>query len=120
MALVADLQDRAPRTKPFLGGWRNSVTGLIYHNACTQTRGDGATRRCGIAQTVSLVDAITEVVHDRAVQVHFLPDVRDVFIVPGIFSPSATPEDAAGIAPLSRQRDSAIVDSVVKIQKCYR
>lgn len=117
MAAVLELQD-CPCAKPFLGGWRNTVTGLIYHNACTQTRGRGRRTRSRITQTVTLVDAITDVVHDRAVQVQFLPDVRDRIVA--VSSCVAKEAPAGEIEPLSRQDNSRILDGVVKIQRCYR
>lgn len=119
MAVVARIQDCGSRTKPFLGGWRNTVTGLIYHNACTQTRNGG--RRSRITQTVAVVDMVTDVVHDQAVQVeamHFLPDIRDRIIAPGIFSSSML-TSIKEIKSLSYQNNK-ILNSVVKIQKCYR
>ncbi|XP_072743924.1 IQ motif and ubiquitin-like domain-containing protein [Anoplolepis gracilipes] len=115
MAVVARIQDHDPRAKPFLGGWRNTVTGLIYHNACTQTHGD-CTTRSRITQTITVVDAVTDVVHDQAVQVEFLPDVRDKIISPGISSFPATEE----AKPLTCQDNSSILNSVIKIQKFYR
>ncbi|XP_029164963.1 IQ and ubiquitin-like domain-containing protein [Nylanderia fulva] len=114
MEVVARIQDSM--AKPFLGGWRNTVTGLIYHNACTQTHG---TTRNRITQTVTVVDAVTDVVHDQAVQVHFLPDARDKIITPGISS-FLTPKTVEEAGPLSRQDDSNILDSIIKIQKYYR
>lgn len=115
MAVAAGIQDRDPRTKPFLGGWRNTTTGLIYHNASTQTPHGTTTNR--ITQTVAVVDAVTEVVRDQAVQVHFLPDARDRIIAPGVFSPSTAAEKAE---LLSRQGTSRILDRVFKIQRYYR
>lgn len=114
MAVVSGIQDCGSSTKPFLGGWRNIVTGLIYHNACTQTRSDGTRSR--ITQTVTVVDTVTDVVHDQAVQVEarqLLPDVRDRIIAPGI-SFIKTSEAK------SCRDNSRILDSVVKIQKYYR
>ncbi|KAM0733471.1 IQ motif and ubiquitin-like domain-containing protein [Formica fusca] len=117
MAVVARIQDHDLKAKPFLGGWRDTVTGLIYHNACTQTY-DGCTTRSRITQTITVVDAVTDVVHDQAVQVEFLPDVRDKIISPGISSfLTATTEE---VKPLPRQDNNSILDSVIKIQKCYR
>jgi len=121
MAIVEGIQDYGSRTKPFLGGWRNIVTGLIYHNACTQTRSDDGTKS-RITQTIAVVDTVTNVVHDQAVQVEamqFLPDVRDKIIVPGIFS-FRTPASIEEIKPLSYQDNSKIFDNVIKIQRCYR
>lgn len=116
MAVVADsTQNRRPRTtKPFLGGWRNTVTGLIYHNACTQTH--NTTRSNGVAQTVAVADAITEVVHDQAVQVHFLPDARDRVVTPGVSHFGAEGVESS----VSRGIDETLLGSVVKIQRCYR
>ncbi|XP_071629952.1 IQ motif and ubiquitin-like domain-containing protein [Temnothorax longispinosus] len=124
MAVVARIQDYGSRTKPFLGGWRNTVTGLIYHNACTQTRSgaDGGTRS-RITQTVAVVDTVTDVVHDQAVQVEamqFLPDIRDKIIAPGNSSFGKLPASVEEVKSSSRQKNSRILDSVVKIQKCYR
>jgi len=118
MATVRTLQDRDSSRKPFLGGWRNTVTGLIYHNACTQTPGGGKTTS-RITQTITLVDAITDVVHDRAVQVQFLPDVRDRIIAAAISS-FVAPALAKEVEPLRRRDRSSLVNSVVKIQRCYR
>ncbi|XP_011706279.1 PREDICTED: IQ and ubiquitin-like domain-containing protein [Wasmannia auropunctata] len=120
MAIVARIQDYSSRTKPFLGGWRNTVTGLIYHNACTQTRGGGTKSR--ITQTITAVDTVTDVVHDQAVQVEatlFLPDARDRIVVPGISS-FRTPASIEEVKPLTYQDNSRILDCVVKIQRCYR
>lgn len=64
-----------------------------------------------------VVDAVTDVVHDLAVQVDFLPDVRDKIISPGISSFLPTTGEAKS---LPRQDNSSILDSVIKIQKCYR
>lgn len=116
MEIVARMQD--PMAKPFLGGWRNTVTGLIYHNAYTQTHGSRTTRST-ITQTVTVSDAVTDVVHDQAVQVQFLPDARDKIITPGIPS-FLTPETVEEVRPLSYEDDSNILDSVIKIQKYYR
>lgn len=117
MAVVARIQDHDPKAKPFLGGWKDTVTGLIYHNACTQTH-DGSTTRSRITQTITVVDAVTDVAHDQAVQVDFLPDVRDKIISPGISS-FLTPTTEE-VKPLPRQDNSSILDSVIKIQKYYR
>lgn len=120
MAVVARIQDCGSGTKPFLGGWRNTVTGLIYHNASTQTRSGGTRNR--ITQTVAVVDTVTDVVHDQAVQVeaiHFLPDIRDKIIASGISS-FETPASVEEVKSLSYQDNNRILDSVVKIQKCYR
>lgn len=120
MAIVAGMQGYDPKTKPFLGGWRNTVTGLIYHNACTQTHSDRMTRS-RITQTVAVVDAITGVVHDRAVQVQFLPDARDKIIAPGASSlETARDASAEEVESLSCLDSSKILDSIVKIQRCYR
>jgi len=117
MATVTALQERDSSRKPFLGGWRNTVTGLIYHNACTQTHGGGKmTSR--ITQTTTLVDAITDVVHDRAVQVQFLPDARDRIIAAVSSFVASAP--AKQVEPLRRRDRSRLIDSVVKIQRCYR
>ncbi|XP_070167525.1 IQ motif and ubiquitin-like domain-containing protein [Polyergus mexicanus] len=116
MAVVARIQNHDLKAKPFLGGWRDTVTGLIYHNACTQTY-DGCTRRSRITQTITVVDAVTDVVHDQAVQVEFLPDVRDKIISSGISSFLTTTTEE--VKPLPRQ-DNSILDSVIKIQQCYR
>ncbi|KAG5344286.1 IQUB protein, partial [Acromyrmex heyeri] len=121
MAIVERIQDYGSRTKPFLGGWRNIVTGLIYHNACTQTRSDDGTKS-RITQTIAVVDTVTDVVHDQAVQVEamqFLPDARDRIIVPGIFS-FRTPASIEEIKPLSCQDNSRILNNIIKIQRCYR
>lgn len=116
MAVVAKIQDYDPKTKPFLGGWRNTVTSLIYHNACTQTHG-GYTTKSRITQTIAVVDAITDVVHDQAVQVEFLPDVRDKIISPEMsFLTAAVAETKS----LACQDNNSILDSAIKIQKCYR
>lgn len=118
MAVAARIQDYGSRTKPFLGGWRNTVTGLIYHNACTQTRNDETRSR--ITQTVAVVDTVTDIVRDQAVQVEtkqFLPDIRDRIIVPGISS-FGRPASVEKIK--SSCQDSKIIDNVIKIQKCYR
>lgn len=117
MAVVARIQDHDPKAKPFLGGWRNTVTGLIYHNACTQTHG-GCTTKSRITQTIAVVDAITIVVHDQAIQVEFLPDVRDKIISPETFS-FLTPA-MEETKPLVCQDNNSILDSVIKIQKYYR
>lgn len=121
MAVVVRIQDYGSRTKPFLGGWRNTVTGLIYHNACTQTHNGGTRSR--ITQTVAVADTVTDVVHDQAVQVkamQFLPDIRDRIIAPGIFS-FGMPTSVKEVKSLSCQDyNKRILDSVVKIQKCYR
>ncbi|XP_011872468.1 PREDICTED: IQ and ubiquitin-like domain-containing protein [Vollenhovia emeryi] len=106
--------------KPFLGGWRNIVTGLIYHNACTQTRSGGTRSR--ITQTVAVVDTVTDVAHDQAVQVdaiQFLPDIRDRIVAPGISS-FGMPVSDEEVKSLSCQDTNRILDSVVKIQRCYR
>ncbi|KAL6447585.1 hypothetical protein ACFW04_000051 [Cataglyphis niger] len=113
MAAVARIQDHDPKAKPFLGGWKDTVTGLIYHNACTQTH-DGCITKSRITQTIMVVDAVTDVVHHQAVQVDFLPDVRDKIISPGISSFLPSTEEAKS------QDNSSILDSVIKIQKCYR
>ncbi|XP_071574063.1 IQ motif and ubiquitin-like domain-containing protein [Temnothorax nylanderi] len=124
MAVVARIQDYGSRTKPFLGGWRNTVTGLIYHNACTQTRSGAGGTRSRITQTVAVVDTVTDVVHDQAVQVEamqFLPDIRDKIIAPGNSFFGKLPASVEEVKSLSRQKNSIrILDSVVKIQKCYR
>ncbi|XP_012232555.2 IQ motif and ubiquitin-like domain-containing protein [Linepithema humile] len=117
MAVVAGILGHDPKTKPFLGGWKNTVTGLIYHNACTQTP-SGRMTRSRITQTVAVVDAATDVAHDQAVQVQFLPDPRDKIIAPGVSSPFETP--AEEVESLSCLDNSKILDSIVKIQKCYR
>ncbi|XP_032668149.1 IQ and ubiquitin-like domain-containing protein [Odontomachus brunneus] len=117
MAVVAGAQNHCPRaTKPFLGGWRNTVTGLIYHNACTQTHGRSATRSDRVTQTVAVADAITEVVHDQAVQVHFLPDACDRVVTPGV--PYLSVEEIQSLVP--RDNDEMFLASIVKIQRCYR
>lgn len=36
MVIVVEIEDRCAE-KPFLGGWRNVVTGMEYHDALTQT-----------------------------------------------------------------------------------
>lgn len=36
MVIVVEIEDRCSG-KPFLGGWKNVVTGTEYHDACTQT-----------------------------------------------------------------------------------
>lgn len=118
MAAVMGLQDHGPNTKPFLGGWRNIVTGLIYHNACTQTS-EGRTTRSRITQTVTVVDAVTDVGHDQGVQVQFLPDARDRIVVPAVSS-FVTGTPAKEVEPLSAGDSSKILQSVVKIQRCYR
>ncbi|XP_014487997.1 PREDICTED: IQ and ubiquitin-like domain-containing protein [Dinoponera quadriceps] len=116
MAVVATTQDHCPRTtKPFLGGWRDTLTGLIYHNACTQTH--GRTRSNGVTQTVAVADAITEVVHDQAVQVHFLPDARDRVVAVSYFATVPTGETES---TASRDNDETLLGNVVKIQRCYR
>lgn len=120
MAVAARIQDYGSRTKPFLGGWRNTVTGLIYHNACTQTRNGGTRSR--ITQTVAVVDTVTDVVRDQAVQVEamqFLPDIRDKIILPGISS-FGMPASVEEVKSLFCQDNSKILDNVIKIQKCYR
>jgi len=120
MAVVARIQDYGSRTKPFLGGWRNTITGLIYHNACTQTCSGKTKSR--ITQTVAAVDTVTDIVHDQAVQVEamqFLPDTRDKIIVSGISS-FRTSAPIKEIKSLSHQDNNRILDSVVKIQKYYR
>ncbi|KAL6264440.1 hypothetical protein P5V15_004549 [Pogonomyrmex californicus] len=120
MAVIANIQDYGSKTKPFLGGWRNTVTGLIYHNASTQTHNNRTKSR--ITQTVAIVDAITDVIHDQAVQVveaiQFLPDARDKIITPGIssFGTTTLTEEVKS----SCQDNNKIHDSVVKIQRCYR
>jgi hypothetical protein len=116
MAVVAGIQGCDPKTKPFLGGWKNTVTGLIYHNACTQTHSVRMTRS-RITQTVAVVDAVTDVVHDQAVQVQFLPDARDKIIASGVSS-FETPALAEEIE--SCLDNSRMLDSIVKIQRCYR
>lgn len=118
MAVVAGIQEYDPKTKPFLGGWKNTVTGLIYHNACTQTHSVRMTRS-RITQTITVADAVTDVVHDQAVQVHFLPDARDKIIVPGVSS-FETPASAEEVDSLSSLDNNKILDSIVKIQRCYR
>lgn len=117
MAVVARVQGHDPKAKPFLGGWRNTVTGLIYHNACTQTHGK-CTRKSRITQTIAVVDAITDVVHDQAIQVEFLPDVRDKIISPETSS-FLTPA-MEETKPLACQDNNSILDSIIKIQKYYR
>lgn len=116
MAVIVKILDHDSKEKPFLGGWRNTVTGLIYHNACTQTHG-GCTTKSRITQTIAVVDAITDVVHDQAVQVEFLPDVRDKIISPEMSSLTATVEETKSLV---YQDNNSILDSAIKIQKYYR
>ncbi|EFN80349.1 IQ and ubiquitin-like domain-containing protein [Harpegnathos saltator] len=120
MAVVSGTQDRNPRTtKPFLGGWKNTLTGLIYHNACTQTHGCGIARSDGITQTVAVADAITEVVHDQAVQVQFLPDARDRVVTSGVSYLNTAPIQEVESSAL-QDNNQLLLDSVLKIQRCFR
>ncbi|KAG7201471.1 hypothetical protein KM043_004231 [Ampulex compressa] len=118
MVLVVELEDQSPRTKEFLGGWKNTVTGLVYYNACTQTRISGRSgqgRNDSVTQTVRYADKFTDVHQDEAVQVHFLPDAHDRFLRAGPF-----PLAPASPRIMDSSFDKSILESTLKIQKFYR
>ncbi|XP_034172631.2 IQ motif and ubiquitin-like domain-containing protein isoform X1 [Osmia lignaria lignaria] len=111
MALAVRTEKRS--TRPFLGGWRSKVTGIIYYNACTQTgRHDRDTKEERV-QTEFQVDKFTDMQRDVGLQVNFYPDVRDRLL------------EARGHSQRSKESyqdpgDERILKSVVKIQRFYR
>ena len=102
MVIVVEIEDRCVE-KPFLGGWRDVVTGAEYHNAGTQARPEnpvdrmtftedldyslGSTRTANVTtQTLGKIEAeslmVASMFSDRATQTSCLPDLRDKFITP--------------------------------------
>ncbi|KAK2582165.1 hypothetical protein KPH14_004523 [Odynerus spinipes] len=122
MVFVVEIVDDCSNEKPFLGGWRNTVTGTVYYNACTQTSADEKEnynkRNCGV-QMVDLVDASTNTNREKAVQTSFLPDLEDRFVRDrGSFTTTIT--EPTGLTNLPKQTNRNIEESVIKIQRCYR
>ncbi|XP_043256891.1 IQ and ubiquitin-like domain-containing protein [Colletes gigas] len=93
------------RTEPFLGGWRNRLTGTVYCNACTQTRINRQDVSERTTQTEFSTDKCTDTPCNVTVQANSFPDKRDRLLEATSFKDP---------------RNEKILESVVKIQRFYR
>ncbi|XP_026674825.1 IQ and ubiquitin-like domain-containing protein [Ceratina calcarata] len=100
------MENPTSETKPFLGGWRSKVTGIIYLNAYAQTERKKNERR---VQTEFTMDKFTNMERNIGVQTNFFPDVRDRLVKSTLKDPS-----------FKRDTDERVLESVVKIQRFYR
>ncbi|XP_041988820.1 IQ and ubiquitin-like domain-containing protein [Aricia agestis] len=82
--------------KPFLGGYRNIHTGVIYHHAFSQTpqrpdRVQPENKNCRDTQTAETRDKYYDTSYSRAIQmdcVHaYIPNVTDRILVPRPYEP---------------------------------
>ncbi|XP_023943809.1 IQ and ubiquitin-like domain-containing protein [Bicyclus anynana] len=80
-----------PMKKPFLGGYRNVYTGVIYHHAYTQTPQKPEkvlpeNKTCRDTQTAETREKIYDTNYSRATQMNcvhaYIPNVSDRIIVP--------------------------------------
>ncbi|XP_030025931.2 IQ and ubiquitin-like domain-containing protein [Manduca sexta] len=77
--------------KPYLGGYRNVQTGVVYHHAFTQTpqkteKLPPEKKNCRDTQTAQEREKIYDTAYSRATQMNtvhaYIPNVTDVIIVP--------------------------------------
>ncbi|CAH2040479.1 unnamed protein product, partial [Iphiclides podalirius] len=80
-----------PIAKPFLGGYKNVHTGLIYHHAFTQTpqkpeKVPPENKNCRDTQTAEEVEKIVDSSYSRATQMNteqiYIPNVTDKIVIP--------------------------------------
>lgn len=110
--------EKCEGTNPWLGGYRNKITKVVYHHATTQTE---VTKRNQIpsnnqsAQTpvFPIRESETNTNVDRIIQTHsmYIPEINDVLL-----KVSEKPYESYDDW-ISKNR---IVDHVLKIQKWYR
>jgi hypothetical protein len=113
MVLVVEIEDRAP-SKPFLGGWRNVVDNIEYHDATSQTSPthSNLSRRKFVSVSVQATGplrfsrSISSIGIERAIQASSsdcFPKLGESFI------------DARDTMELQRREEAAI-----RIQRFYR
>ncbi|XP_021196611.3 IQ and ubiquitin-like domain-containing protein [Helicoverpa armigera] len=80
-----------PMRKPFLGGYRNVHTGVIYHHAYTQTpqkpeKLPPESKNCRDTQTAKEKECVHDTNYSRATQMNsvhaYIPNVTDRIVVP--------------------------------------
>ncbi|CAG9579827.1 unnamed protein product [Danaus chrysippus] len=107
-----------PMRKPFLGGYRNVHTGIVYHHAYTQTpqkpeKLPPEKKNCRDTQTAEMREKIYDTNYSRATQmqtVHaYIPNVTDRIIVP---KPYETYEEM--IARLNHDHYAAVIQRAFK------
>ncbi|KAI3379425.1 hypothetical protein SNEBB_000534 [Seison nebaliae] len=108
--------ERNSSRKPYLGGYRNKLTGTEYHNASTQTfqgakRKNDKLRHCRDTQTYSLITKVIQTCKDSATQMD----------KPGLHITSTnTRIVTAGKYQTAAERLDFVVGSVIIIQKYCR
>lgn len=80
MVLITEIEDRKI-AKPFLGGWRNKITGIEYFNAVSQTepppKNISWDNCCSIGvQTVETKDGSTQSSYDKTTQMWRCDSIR--------------------------------------------
>ncbi|XP_076635477.1 IQ motif and ubiquitin-like domain-containing protein [Colletes latitarsis] len=110
-AMIARTEDSVAKAEPFLGGWRNRLTGTVYCNACTQTRINRQDVRERTTQTEFSTDKCTDTPCNVTVQANSFPDARD-----RLLEATSASRDSSFKDP----RNEKILESVVKIQRFYR
>ncbi|CAK9806126.1 IQ and ubiquitin-like domain-containing protein [Anthophora quadrimaculata] len=104
------MENSTRETKPFLGGWRSKITGIVYLNACTQTRRNKQNKSERGVQTDFQVDKFTNTEYSVGVQANFFPDIRDRLV-------GSSSKNSSSLEDPSEKK---ILESVVKIQRFYR
>ncbi|KAF7394029.1 hypothetical protein HZH68_010848 [Vespula germanica] len=95
MVLITEVEDRKI-VKPYLGGWRNKITGIEYLNAISQTgpppKYTSWNNYCSIGiQTVETKDETTQSAHNKTTQMwrtdYNVSNANDKYMTPKCYEP---------------------------------
>lgn len=109
MVKIIVIEDQT-RIKPFLGGWRDELNNIEYHNATTQTPVLKKAFSKQLSKEVQTYNSIGKITRscmtiekfDRVVQTSIIPEITDVLLSP------------------KRKWDTRVTEAAIKIQRFYR